>query len=207
MSIRHGPWIMKITMNVPSKSPQLPHSPALLHEPQLFRFRLRRLFLLVTALAILLMLLVTTTGPWPVVIAMFTLLMVAHLFAALVGARLRDTSRAIRHWRMLHPHLDSDLPKKTDSSLRLDELKLPPSTTLAESGQTVRWRRWLVLLGASTGGAGGALAIWWHGDPETGLAALAVGTLSFAVLGAWAAFLISSFTVIASHAWRQTHNS
>ena len=194
-------------MHIPSKSPPRPHSPALPPEPQLFRFRLRRLFLLVTALAILLMLLVTTTGPWPLVIGMLTLLIVAHLLAALVGARLRDTSLEIRHWRMLHPHLDSDLPKKTDLSLQLDELKLPPGTTLAESGQTVRWRWWLVLLGASMGGAGGALAIWWHGDPATGLAALAVGTLSFAVFGAWAAFLISSFTVIASQAWRQTHKN
>jgi hypothetical protein len=173
----------------------------------LFRFGLRRLFLLVTLLGILLTLLVSTSGPWPLVIGMVSLLVAAHVLGALLGARLRDTSPEIRRWRTLHPNVDSDQPMTTDQLVPLAEFELPQGTTLAESGQSTRWRRRFVWLGAGVGGACGALAILLRGDPATGLAALVVGALSFTVMGGWAAFLVSSFMAIVRHAWRQTHEN
>jgi hypothetical protein len=196
---------MEIAMPVSAKVPSLPPSPSLPREPQLFRFGLRRLFLLVTLLAILLTLLVSTSGPWPLVICMVTLLVAAHVLGALLGARLRDTSPEIRHWRAMQPNVDSDQPVTADQPVRLADLELPQSTPLADSGQVMHRRRWVVGLGACVGGVCGAMAILHRGDPAPGLAALAVGTLSFYVLGGWAAFLVSSFVAIVHHAWRQAH--
>ena len=78
---------MPVSSKLPprSSSPALRREQHLPREPQLFRFGLRRLFLLVTLLGILLTLLVSTSGPWPLVISMVSLLVAAHVLGALLG--------------------------------------------------------------------------------------------------------------------------
>ncbi|MCG8448462.1 MAG: hypothetical protein MI725_02640, partial [Pirellulales bacterium] len=84
---------------------------------------------------------------------------------------------------------------------------LPPSTPLAKRGRVGgRWSIWLLGAGALLGAILGGGTILLTIGPRIGWAAWAVATLSCAVLGTWAAFLASSFSSIARHAWRHAND-
>lgn len=177
---------------------------ASVREPQLLRFRLRQMFLGVTLLSLLCALLVTTEGPWPLVIGVGTLLVGAHVVGNLIGTRLRDTSQQVRDWRSLQPGFVADDPLVTDPT-DMDRLLLPPETPLAEFGESKRWIVWTAgagaIVGAILGGTLLAVTIGWR----IGWGGWTVGTISSAVLGTWAAFLASSFGSIARHTVRHAH--
>ena len=179
--------------------------PSSTREPHLLRFRLRQMFFLVTLLSLLCGLLVLTDGPWPLLIVVSTLLIAAHVFGTLVGTRLRDSSHEVRQWRSAHPTLDNDVPKADMQPTLESRAHLPPVTTLADHGSVSNWLLWFVLGGALLGTLVGGLAIGLIIGPRIGWAGWAVGTLSCGVLGTWAAFLASSFSSIARHAWRHAH--
>lgn len=177
-------------------------TPPPIREPQLLRFRLRQMFLFVTLLSVFCTLLVLTKGPWPLVILCATLLVGAHVLGTLIGTRLRDNSSDIQRWRAVNTRLDVD---KTVANLTIterDQLDLPPTTPLADQGFTNRWLIWFVLAGALLGVIVGGATIWITVGYRIGWAGWAVGTLSCGVLGTWTAFLASSFSAIARHAWR-----
>lgn len=88
----------------------MPSSPP--REPQLLRFRLRQMFFFVTLVCVLCALLVLTEGPWPLVIGASAVLIGAHVFATLVGNRLRDSSQEATQWRAANRGLDEEEPKE-----------------------------------------------------------------------------------------------
>ena len=180
-------------------------SPAPPREPHLLRFRLRQLFFMVTMLSVLCALLVLTDGPWPLVIGVTAALVAAHVFGTLVGTRLRDTSQVLVHWRAANPNLTDDAPRADLHPTEASRSALPPRSPLANHGRVSHWPQWSLLVGALSGVVfGGAFLALIIGN-SIGWAGWAVGTLSCGVLGAWAAFLASSFGSIARHAWRHAH--
>jgi hypothetical protein len=171
-------------------------------EPQLLRFRLRQMFLMVTLASVICATLVLTNGPWPFVIVVAVLLVAAHVMGNVVGTRLRDTSHEVVAWRAQHPDFDPDRPVATRQSMELEKLKLPPSTPLASHERIARWTIWFVAAGIAIGLIAGMVAISLIFGRQIEWAAWLVGMISCGVLGAWVAFLASTFSSIARHAWR-----
>jgi len=167
----------------------------------LLRFRLRQLLGFVAGLSLLMALLVRTEGPWPLVIGGLTLLVGAHVFGTMVGTRLRDTSRDVAEWRAATLGLD-DAPRAEVPPSPAARSQLPATTPLADHGRVGRWLFWYLLGGAILGSAVGGALLGFTIGPRIGWAGWAVGTISCAVLGIWAAFLGSSMSSIARHAWR-----
>jgi len=185
--------------------PGPPPSPRPLHEPQLLRFRLRQLMLFVTLASVLWALLAVTQGPWPWIIVSGALLVGAHVMGNLIGTRLRESSADVVRWRAYDPRHGPDEPIKTTEPYEVVKSKLPPETTLAAYPETGRWLKWLLLAGLLVGATMGGTILMLTIGPRIGWAGWAVGTLSAAVLGVWAAFLASCFTTIARVAWRQAN--
>ncbi len=171
-------------------------------EPQLLRFGLRQMFFLVTLLSVLCALLVLTEGPWPMVIAGSTLLVGAHVLSTLIGTRLRDTSPDLQRWRAATPGQDDEHPVANLTADATARLELPPTTPLADRGFLNRWLVGFVLAGAALGIVVGGTTLGFTIGPRITWPGWAVGTISCGVLGAWSAFLASSFGSIARHAWR-----
>ena len=174
-------------------------------EPQLLRFRLRQMFFMVTLASVLCGLLVATEGPWPMMIGVAALLVAAHVLGNLVGTRLRDTSHEVIAWRALQPGLDPDRPVATGEPIELAKLNLPPGSPLAGHDRIARWTAWFVAGGLAIGLVAGCTGIALTIGPRIEWAGWVVGTISCGVLGAWAAFLASTFSSIARHAWRHAH--
>ena len=175
--------------------------PAPPREPHLLRFRLRQMLLFVALLSGLMALLVRTEGPWPLVIGGAALLVGAHVFGTMVGTRLRDTSQDVAKWRSATLGLD-DAPRADLQPGAASRAALPPATPLADHGRVGRWLFWYLLGGAVLGLVVGVTLLGLTVGPHIGWAGWAVGTISCAVLGVWAAFLGSSMSSIARHAWR-----
>ena len=163
------------------------------------------MFLLVTLLSVLCALLVLTDGSGPLLIVVSTLLIAAHVFGTVIGTRLRDTSHEVLQWRSAHPKLDNDAPQAEMQPTLRSRADLPPATPLANHGSVSNWLLWFILGGALLGTLIGALTIALTIGPRIGWPGWAVGILSCGVLGTWAAFLASSFSSIARHAWRHAH--
>jgi hypothetical protein len=176
-------------------------------EPHLFRFGLRQLFLLVSAAAVLCMLLAITSGPWPWVIAFFTALVVAHVAGNSIGTRLRDSSEDVKRWKSAHGTAGPDEPAATPEPVAWEELGLPPQTPLAWHDPAPRRLSWVIAAVAAASAIGGSAALTLLARAHTGWPAIAVGAVSCAVIGAWAALLASSFWAIARHAWRHAQGN
>ena len=178
-------------------------------EPHLLRFGLRQMFFFVTLLCVLMALLVLTEGPWPLAIGATAILVAAHVFGTLIGNRLRDTSQEVVAWRAANPAFDDELPKANSPLSKAAKSALPPpsptTTPLAEHGHVCTWLLWFVLGGAALGTILGGTILELTIGPRIGWAGWAVGAISCGVLGAWMAFLVSSFGSIARHAWRDAH--
>jgi len=176
-------------------------------EPQLLRFRLRQMFFVVTVLSVLCALLVVTTGAWPLVIGFGSLLVAAHVGGNLIGTRLRDSSQEMRNQQAPALGNEADLPAIVSETVEFSELDLPDTTPLANFGPIGGRAFGLVLAGTLLGAAlGGSLIALTIGTRIT-WPGFIVGTISCSVLGAWAAFLASSFGTIAHHAWRHANES
>lgn len=186
------------------KMPATTHpSPAQPREPQLLRFRLRQMFLLVTVVGVLCGLMVLTDGPVPMLIGLAALLVAAHILGNLIGTRLRDTSQQVRLWRAGGSQAHTDEPRICGRTAAAARPHLPPGSPLANHGSVTCWVLWFVSGGLLLGAVVGLTAIACTIGPHIGWPGWAVGTISCAVLGAWAAFLASSFSSIARHAWRE----
>jgi hypothetical protein len=171
-------------------------------EPHLFRFGLRQLFLLVSAVAVLCMLLAITSGPWPWVISFFTALVVAHVAGNSIGTRLRDTSEDVKRWKSAHGTAGPDEPAATPEPVAWEEIGLPPQTPLAWHDPAPRRLGWIIAAVAAASAIGSSAALAFLTGQHAGWPALAVGAVSCAIIGAWIALLASSFWTIARHAWR-----
>lgn len=187
-------------MNTVSSTPHRSRNEV--REPHLFRFHLRHLFLGVTLFCLFCAVMVLTDGPWPLVIASAVLLVGAHVMSTAIGNRLRDTSDEVSQWLLTRPGVQNERPRVSNKPLEQLRADLPPSSPLASKVSVARWTRWFIIGGVSLGLIGGALAIGLTIGERIGWAGWLVGTLSCGILGAWLAFLGSTFGAIARHAWR-----
>ena len=180
-----------------------PTPPDLPSQPQLLRFGLRQLFIVVTLLTLLCGAMTLTRGPWPIVIGSAALLVAGHVLANLIGTRLRDTSKEVRDWRASDPTAAPDSPQAHTGPIDVKQLHLPPSTPLANhKGVNGRWVTLFMAAGGGLGTILGACAIYAAIGSRIGWPGLLVAAISSGVLGTWVAFLASSFGIIARNAWR-----
>ena len=184
----------------------LPTTQSSSREPHLLRFRLWQMFAFVGFCSVLLTLMTLTDGPAPMVIGISTLLVAAHIIANLIGTRLRDTTNEVSRWRADQLGT-SDLPIVPDKEETQAQLESMTATPLAGFGRVNQWIMKLVVVGIVCGAIAGCIALALVFGPNIGWAGWAVGTISSGVLGGWAAFLASSFSSIARHAWRHAHDT
>jgi hypothetical protein len=149
--------------------------------------------------------LVGASGLWPLVICLAVLLVAAHVLGNLIGTRLRDTSHEVVAWRAVQPGLGPDHPVAAREPVELEKLRLPPGTPLGSHERIAHWTVWFVAGGLAVGLVAGCTAIALTIGPRIEWVGWIVGTISCGVLGAWAAFLASTFSAIARHAWRHAH--
>jgi hypothetical protein len=147
------------------------------------RFSLRALLLAMTALGCLFGLMSAVGGTWSLVLVFFLSLTLAHVLGNSVGTRLRDrASRLVAPLEKLG-HSGTDLPC---------ELANAEPARLAQRTRLNRITLIMSAGGALVGGASGGTR-FNEVYPDSGLAAVALGVISSAVLGAFACFTASSF--------------
>jgi len=152
------------------------------------RFTLRALLVVVTLAGCLFGLMTALGGVWSMAILMFLCLIAAHVAGNSLGTRLRD--RASR---------------RTTDELRLPSSNPAPASVKLEVAaphslnQRVRLNRLTPVMTAGGALAGGALGGMLSAGvyPEAGAAAVGLGVISAAVLGAFAGFAASSFFSVA----------
>jgi hypothetical protein len=174
-------------------------------EPHLFRFGLKQMFYMLSLAGVLCGLLVGTGDSWPLIIGLAVLLVGAHVLGNWLGTRLRDTSAEVLQWRAEQSGLGPDDPVAIGQPVELANLDLPPSTPLGSRQKVARWTVWFVTAGTIGGLIAGGTIIALTIGPRIEWAGWAVGTISCGVLSAWAAFLASTFSSIARHAWRHAN--
>jgi hypothetical protein len=154
------------------------------------RFSLRALLLAMTALGCLFGLMSAVGGTWSLVLVFFLSLILAHILGNSVGTKLRDrASRRVAPAEGRH----------AAGTKSLCELAIAGPARLTERARLSR-----ITLVATVGGAllGGALGGTRFSEmyPDSTMAAVALGTISSAVLGAFAGFTASSFLSVALQA-------
>src|SRR4029077_21209508 len=114
-----------------------------------------------------------------------------HLMSTAVGSHLR--AEADKNTAVFKP---------SDVSVALASKATEASRSpLRTHGLSMRWLRLLVATGAVIGGSLGAVLLELTNGSRTTSVGIAVGALSMAVLGAWCAFLGSSFSAILRRGW------
>lgn len=156
------------------------------------QYRLRTLFLLIAALAVLFAVMGSIGPIASAALLMFLTMAGLHVAGNALGTTLRDhTSEQVR-W--------NDSPA-VDAKLNSVEFRSRTFTPRLSEYTPLGWiSRAFCVAGALTGGALGGLAL---GQTTTSPSQLAVGVLSFAVLGAFIGFLGGSFLAMTLRAWNQ----
>lgn len=177
-----------------------------MNEPHLLKFRLWQLLLWTALASVFCALVVTASGPWPLIIVVSSLAVAAHVLGNLIGTRLRDTSHQVQQWRAADPRQPADDPLMTPKPYDMRELSLPAKTNLAGFSHLVRGMKWYLLGGLLIGAAIGASILFATIGSRITVAGWTVAMISSGVLGIWLAFLVVSFTTIARDALRQAHS-
>ena len=180
-----------------------PSRPAL----PVLRFGLRQLFWTVTGLSVLLAAMATSPqGPSALLILIAVLIIAAHITGTAIATRLRRHASEIRQWEADHPTDISSTPEAAEHSSSLDAAALPPTSPWYQRGGTaLAWLPKVVIAGAMIGGMGG-IALFVTDSligVRASVAGILVGAFSFAVLGAWLAFIGGSFYAIFRHGLRE----
>lgn len=156
------------------------------------QFSIRALFLSVAAVGVLLAIGKLIGAEWMSLTLWVMLLVIAHVAGAIIGHRRRASET------------DSAETRDPASLLRgapLPELAGSQPGELARPQPLARWVRHLTVGGAILGALAGLGGMWFVGAASVN--GLALGTASAAVLGAFFAFLASSFLAIAISAFDQ----
>jgi hypothetical protein len=157
------------------------------------QYRLRSLFLLIACLAVLFAVM-GTIGPIASAGLLFLLTMIGlHVAGNALGTTLRDHSSS-------QIHRQSPPPAEFGLSATLGAWKTF-TPRLSEHTRLVWVIRAVSLAGALAGGVLGYTVFGQMGPVSA--AGLAIGAISFAVLGAFFGFLIGSFLEMLLSAWRQ----
>lgn len=155
------------------------------------RFTLRALWVAITLMGCLFALMTALGAMWSLVILLFSGLLVAHVAGNSLGTKLRD--RATH--RMIFEQTVSPAPRHHACP------KLAPP----QLAECARLNRITLVVTAGAAAAGGMLGGIGSAGlyPEAGAAAVALGVASFAVLGAFGGFAISSFVSVFRGAMRE----
>ena len=172
-------------------------------EPHLLRFGLRQLFVGGGALALFCATLKTFTEG-ALLLAALAVLAGAHVLGAVLGTRLRDSSRQVQQWRASRCG-EGDAPAIGEQPLADVRHLLPPPTSLASQAAPLPRLPWVLGGGGAAGGAVGAGLLALILGSEVSWAGLGMGAISCGVLGAWLAFLAVNFAAIARQAWKHAH--
>lgn len=173
------------------------------HAPQLLRFGLRQLLIVVTLSTVLAAVMAKLGGIWPWVIGGCAAMIAAHVLGTLLGTRLRDTSHDVQKWRAAADPGEPDLPRI--STNRHAAGGLARTTSLAERHTAPLRDRAALAAGVAAGFLLGAVAIWFAWGDRVSWIAVLVGAASSGVLGGWIALVATSFTAIARQAIRHAH--
>jgi hypothetical protein len=156
------------------------------------RFTLRQLLLAMTALSCLFGLMTAVGLWWSMAILLFLSLVLAHVLGNSLGTRLRDrASRCVLVDKMASREFAAPVRLQVAAPQRLTQrVRLHRITLVMAIGAAV--------VGAMLGGAG-----LFNLYPDASLAAIGLGVVSSAVLGAFAGFATSSFLSVAQQALRE----
>ncbi len=176
----------------------LPPAPA----PQLFRFGLKHVFVWLSIGCVLFAAIVRSPGNLPMVIGVSAVLVGAHVFATMIGTRLRDASKDFRRWGSASVDGVDDQPVVTKNTDDLEALNLPTYVPLAEKDFRSVWTLRATVLGGAASSLGALLLmVLWPGVRPT-IPGLIVGAFSCGIIGGWVGFLAGSFGPVTRHAWR-----
>ncbi len=189
--------IMAPMSKVPSQSDAAPP------EVVPWRFSLRQMMVYVAILCVLLgMLAVVGTGA-ALALVVVVLVVVAHVVGTSIGTKLRDGSSVRRRWERQNNLTPEDpLLAASHKPVTLAELNLPTEQHLSVRGPAISRLLWFVALGATIGAGLGSVGLGLLLWQRITWAGLVVGGVSAGILGAWFAFLASSFYGITRSAWR-----
>lgn len=170
------------------------------------RYGLRQLFCIVAALCLILAALAASpNGPAPLLMITAVLIVLAHVAGTAIGSRLRQHANDVRAWEAEHRNASCSATDATERSGSLDVAVLPPvSPWYRRGGTALGWLPKMVAVGAILGGCSG-IAVFASDtlSHRVPLAGILVGAVSFAILGAWLAFIGGSFYAIFRHGLRE----
>jgi len=171
-------------------------SPASAELP-LFRFRLRHLFLLVTAISVLLAAVVSLPGLTALALLVGVLVITFHVFSTALGSHLGRRA-------------DSRQAYRTEPRRTIPSVVRPAPTSAAASAKPWYGRSdarvgcypRVIAFSALLGGCLGTLFLALAIGDRTSLAGLLVGGMSLAVISGWFAFLATTFFTIIRQGFR-----
>jgi len=149
-------------------------------ESPLFRFRLRHLLLFVAAVSLLLAGLVTLHGIPAIAFLLAALVVSFHVFSTALGSRLRSHTDRQQSGVFVRPR----------QPLARQNMPLP---WYGCDGDSVPWIPRLVATAVFFGGCLGAGLLSLTVGHQTSVAGLVLGSMSFAAISGWFAFLMGNF--------------
>jgi hypothetical protein len=149
-------------------------------ESSLFRFRLRHLLLFVAAVSLLLAGLVTLQGIPAIAFLLATLVVTFHVFSTALGSRLRSSTDRQQSGEFARPR----------QPLARQNMPLP---WYGCDGGSVPWIPRLIATAMFFGGCLGAGFLSLTVGHQTSVAGLVLGSISFAAISGWFAFLMGNF--------------
>lgn len=190
------PTIACLTERTTRNDKQTSASPAPAELP-LFRFRLRHLFLLVTAISVLLAAIVSLPGLPALALILGVLVVTFHVFGTALGNQLRVGAdhRQARG-------MERSGPSPVVLRPAISQPVAPAVPWYGRSGACSAGYPRVVAAAALVGGCVGMLFLAATIGDRTSLAGLLVGGMSLAVISGWFAFLATTFFTIVRHGFR-----
>lgn len=168
----------------------------------LFRFHLRQMLAFVALASAVMAVLVSVSGPMAMSLVIAFTVIGLHLFSTALGSRLR--LQASQVGRNVVPKDVAETPTVQSSSLqeanRANSMaSTAPAPWHRRGGTPLPWLPKLVVIGMLVGGIAGATLMALTLGPKRSAAAIAVSSLSLAVMGGWFGFLGGGFYAIVRH--------
>ncbi len=169
----------------------------------LFRFRLRQLFVFVAGISALFAVLGAIQGLPSLVVLLGVVVVSAHVFATTLGSRLRARADQEQIFESAERLRFESIASTSDRLARVAMVRAQPRSPWHARGATaLPWLRRLVLTAIAFGGVVGAVYLAVTIGYRTSPAGVIVGSLSFAVICGWFAFLCGSFYGVFRHGFR-----
>jgi len=177
----------------PTSSANMPH----------FRFGLRQLLLFVAAVCALLTVAASTSTIFGLLIWLATAVVAMHVFATALGHSLRAKSDAAQVRKLTNapgesPHESAAVRSATIAAIR----SAPRSPWHGHRSIYLPWLSRLIIGAMLFGGFAGALLLSGIIGNRASPEGIAVGAVSFSILGGWLSFLAGNFYGVFRHGFR-----